>query len=154
MRALVFAFCFQLLILASPVSAADPLVGTWRLQRQDVNGQESRVDPLVLQISEAGDALTFAFSVPMPEVYVVTATYTSRLDGSSVDIMNGNNQAMGTVQITRGGTGRYLLTMKGPNRPDSQGALTLSADGKTLVSESTAAQAGRTVSARQTFARD
>jgi len=154
MRALVLAFCLALLTLASPVSAADPLVGTWRLQRQEVNGQESRVDPLVLQISEAGDALTFAFSVPLPDVYMVTATYTARLDGSSADIMNGSGQKMGSVQITRGGAGRYPLTMTGPDRPDSRGALTLSADGKTLVSESTASQGGRTVSARQTFARD
>ncbi len=50
MRTLVLALCLALLTLASPVSAADPLVGTWRLQRQEVNGQESRVDPLVLQI--------------------------------------------------------------------------------------------------------
>lgn len=153
MRAFALALCLVLVTLASRVSAADPLVGLWRLQRQDVNGQESSVEPLVLQVSEAGDKLTFAFSVPMPDVYFVTATYTVRLDGPSADIMNGNDQKMGSVQIRRGGVGRYLLTMKGPNRPDSQGSLTLSADGKTLVSESTAAQAGRALTARQTFAR-
>lgn len=154
MRALAFALCLALLTLVSPVSAADPLVGLWRLQKQEVNGQQTTVEGMVLQISEAGDTLTFAFSVPMPDVYFVTATYTARLDGSSADIMNGNDQKMGTVQVTRGGTGRYLLTMKGANRPDSQGSLTLSADGKTLVSESTAAQGGRTATARQTFARN
>lgn len=154
MRALAFVLCLGLLTLTTPVSAADPLVGLWRLQKQEVNGQESSVEKLVLQISEARGALTFAFSVPMPDVYFVTATYTSRLDGASADILNGNDQKMGTIQITRGGTGRYVLTMKGPNRPDSQGSLALSADGKTLVSESTASQGGRTIVARQTFMRD
>ncbi|MFN7915688.1 MAG: hypothetical protein U0Q55_10150 [Vicinamibacterales bacterium] len=154
MRALALALCLALLTLATPVAAADPLVGLWRLQKQEVNGQETSVDKLVLQISEAGDKLTFAFSVPLPDVYFVTATYTARLDGTSADIINGNDQKMGTIEIKRGGTGRYTLTMKGPNRPDSQGSLTLSADGKTLVSESTSAQGGRILTAKQTFARD
>lgn len=154
MRALAFALCLALFTVVAPVSAADPLVGLWRLQKQEVNGQETRVDPVALQISEAGGALTFAFSVPMPDVYFVTTTYTLRLDGPAADILNGNDQKMGTIQMKRGGAGRYLLTMKGADRPDSQGALTLSADGKTLVSESSTSQGGRTISARQTFARN
>ena len=44
--------------------------------------------------------------------------------------------------MTGSGGGRYNLTMKGPNKPDSQGQLTISADGKTLISESDATQSG------------
>lgn len=153
MRTIAFALCLALLTFVMPVAAADPLVGVWRLQKQEVDGQPGGAQPLVLQISDAGDALRFVFSVRTADGYVISATYTARLDGSSADIMNGSNQKMGTIQITRGGAGRYLLTMKGPNRPDGQGSLVLSADGKTLVSESAAAQAGRTVLARQTFTR-
>ncbi len=140
--------------LASPLWAAEPLVGLWRLRRQEINGTEGDFDPLALQISQAGDKLRFAFSVPLPDIYFVTTTYTLRLDGSSADIMNGNGQKIGTVQMTRSRPGQYVLTMKGPNRPDSQGTLTISADGKTLISESDAMQAGRSIHSKQTFARD
>jgi len=140
--------------LASPLWAAEPLVGLWRLQQQEINGQKGDVEPLALQISEAGDKLRFAFSVPLPDIYFVTTTYTVRLDGSSADIMNGNSQKVGTIQVARSGAGQYRLTMQGPNRPDSQGKLTVSADGKTLISESDATQSGRSIHSKQTFARD
>jgi hypothetical protein len=139
---------------ASPLWAAEPLVGLWRLQRQEINGTATEFDPLSLQISQAGDRLRFAFSVPLPDIYFVTTTYTLRLDGSSADIMNGNDQKVGTIQMTRSGPRQYVLTMKGQNRPDSQGKLTISTDGKTLVSESDATQSGRSVHSKQTFARD
>jgi hypothetical protein len=140
---------------ASPLSAAEPLVGLWRLQRQEINGNVATdVEPLALQINQArGDRLRFAFSVPMPDIYFVTITYTLRLDGSSADIMDGNNRKVGTIQMTRSGPGQYLLTMKGPNKPETQGKLTISADGKTLISESDAMQSGRSVHSRQVFAR-
>ncbi|MEQ1907367.1 MAG: hypothetical protein ABMA15_01000 [Vicinamibacterales bacterium] len=154
MRALALVLSIVLQTLASPAWAAEPLVGLWRLQQQEIDGQKNSVDPLVLQISEAGDKLTFAFSVPLPDIYFVTAKYTLRLDGSSADIVNGNGQKMGTIQMTRGGARQYALTMKGPNRPDSQGKLTVSADGRTLVSESNATQSGRSIRSTQTFARD
>jgi hypothetical protein len=145
---------FGLLAFASPLSAAEPLTGLWRLQRQEIDGKEGGFEPLALRISQTGDKLTFAFSVPMPEIYFVTTTYTLRLDGSSADIMNGNSQKVGTVQMTRTGPGQYALTMKGHNKPDSQVKLTISADGKTLTSESDATQSGRSVHSKQTFARD
>ena len=137
----------------SPLWAAEPLVGLWRLQRQEINGAATEFEPLALQISQTGDRLRFAFSVPLPDVYFVTMTYTLRLDGSSADIMNANDQKVGTIQMTRSGPRQYALTMKGQNRPDSQGKLTISPDGKTLVSEADATQSGRSVHSKQTFAR-
>jgi hypothetical protein len=154
MRVLILALFIGVLALASPAWAAEPLVGLWRLKQQEINGQGGSVEPLALQISETGDKLTFAFSVPLPDIYFVTATYTLRLDGSTADIVNGNGQKMGTIQMTRGSARQYTLTMKGPNRPDSQGKLTVSTDGRTLISESTATQSGRSIQSKQTFARD
>lgn len=146
--------CMSLHALACTSSrAVEPLVGLWRLQQQELNGQQSGFGPLALQISQAGDKLTFAFSVPMPEIYFVTTTYTLRLDGSSADIIDGNGQKIGTIQMTRGGAGEYKLAMKGPNRPDGQGTLTVSVDGKTLISEADAGQSGSSVHSKQTFAR-
>lgn len=143
------------LTVAAPLWAAEPLIGLWRLQRQEINGTAaSEVEPLTVQISQVKDQLRFAFSVPMPDIYFVTISYTLRLDGSSADIMDGNNQKVGTIQMTRSGPGQYLLTMKGPNKPETQGKITVSADGKTFISESDATQAGRTVHSKQTFARN
>jgi hypothetical protein len=150
-RAVVLSIGLQ--TLASPLWAAEPLVGLWRLQRQEINGKAGEFEPLALQIYQAGDKLRFAFSVPLPDIYFVTTTYTLRLDGSSADIMNGNAQKIGTIQMTRSGPGQYVLTMKGYNRADSQGTLTISADGKTLISESDAMQSGRSIHSKQTFAR-
>jgi hypothetical protein len=138
---------------AAAPAPAEPLVGVWRLQQQEIDGQRSNFQPLTLQISQAGEKLTFAFSVPTQDIYVVTLRYTVRLDGSTGDIEDGNGQKVGSVQMNHAGARAYTLTMKGPNRPDAQGKLTL-ADDKTLVSESAATQSGRTIHSTQTFSRD
>jgi hypothetical protein len=151
-RAVVLSIGMQ--AFSSPLLAAEPLVGVWRLQRQEINGQAGDFEPLALQISQTGDRLRFAFSVPMPDIYFVTTTYTLRLDGSSADIMDGNSRKIGSIQMTRRGPRQYAVTMKGHDRPDSQGTLTISADGKTLTSEADAVQSGRSIHSKQTFARD
>jgi hypothetical protein len=154
MRILTFIVVIGLSALAPPLEAADALVGTWRLQGQELNGQKGDHDPLALQVSEAGDKLTFAFSVPINEIYFVTLSYTLRLNGSDADIKDANGQKIGAIQMTRGAGGQYKLVMRGPNRPDSQGTLTVSADGRTLISESDVQQSGRLLHSKQTFARD
>lgn len=138
--------------LTPSVSAAEAFVGTWRLARQELNGQAGDFEPLTLQVSQAGDKLSFAFSVPINEIYFVSLTYTVRLDGSAADIKNANGQKIGTIQMTRG-AGQYKFSMKGPGRPESQGTLTVSANGKTLISESDATQSGRVIHSKQTFTR-
>ena len=141
---------------ASAVSlgAAEPLIGIWRLERQEINGQAGDIEPIAFQVSEARDAYSFVFSVPINEIYVVTLRYVVRLDGSVADVKTGNGEKVGTIQMTRTAAGRYTLTMKGPNRPESRGTLTVSADGQTLISESDATQSGRTIHAKQTFLRN
>ena len=138
--------------LAPSLWAAEALVGTWRLARQELNSQAGDFEPLTLQVTQAGDRFSFAFSVPINEIYFVSLTYTVRPDGSAADIKNASGQKIGTMQMTRG-AGQFKFTMKGPGRPDSLGTLTVSADGKTLVSESDATQAGRSIHSKQTFTR-
>ncbi len=150
--------CAALAILAVAAYAApEPLIGTWRLDRQEVNGEKSNSEPLTLKISEAGDKqLLFAFSVPVNNVYFVATTYTVKLDGSEAEVKNGRGEKMGTVQITPSGPGQYKIVLKGPNRPDSSGKLTLSADGKSLASESDTEKAGsvgRPIHSKQYFTR-
>jgi hypothetical protein len=56
--------------------------------------------------------------------------------------------------MTADGPSQYKLILKGPNRPDSAGKLTVSADGKTLTSESdTTRSGGRAVHSKQLYSR-
>lgn len=135
-------------------SAGEPLAGLWRLTDQEIDGQRRNVEPLTLRIVQRGERLSFAFSVPVNDIQFVTVSYTLRLDGAEADILDSNDRKIGTVRMTRGGPRQYTLAMQGPNRPDSQGTLTVSADGKTLVSESVTVQGGAQVRAKQIFRRN
>ncbi len=137
-----------------PAWAAEPLVGTWRLERQEINGETTDSKPLKLKISQSGDKLEFAFSVPVNNVDKVSMTYTLKLDGSDADVRNAQGEKVGTIQMTSGGASQYKLTLKAPNRPDSSGMLTVSPDGKTLTSEAGAVRAGQPTHSRQLFLRD
>ena len=146
---------FLAAILAYQVTAAapEPLVGTWRLDRQEIDGEARDFEPLTLKITQTGDRLAFAFSVPVNNVYFVSMSYTLRLDGSDADVKNNRGEKIGTIQMRSDGPSQYRLTLKGPNRPDSAGKLTVSPDGKSLTSEAESKQAGRTVHSKQVFSR-
>jgi len=148
----------SMVLLAAALDAApDPLIGLWRLDRQEVNGQPSDAERLTLKITQAGDKLAFAFSVPINDVYFVSMTYAVKLDGSEAEVKNSKGDKVGTVQISPGGPSQYKLVMKGPNRPDSAGKLTVSADGKSLTSESDTVQggpSGRQMHSKQFFTRE
>ena len=137
--------------------APEPLLGTWRLDRQEVNGTPINSEPMTLKISPSGDKLSFAFSVPVNNVYFVSMSYTAKLDGSDADVKNAQGDKVGTIQISPAGPSQYKILIKGANRPDSTGKLTVSADGKTLTSESDTAQKGpygRPIHSRQLFSRE
>lgn len=146
-----------LVLLATAAYAApEPLLGTWRLDSQEVNGQKTNSEPLTLKVSQSGDKLAFAFSVPVNDVYFVSMTYTVKLDGSEADVKNAKGDKVGTIQMTAAGPSQYKLTLKGPNRPDSSGKLTVSSDGKTLISEQDTTQggpSGRSMHSKQLFSR-
>jgi len=149
--------CAATILLATAIYAApEPLVGTWRLDSQEVNGQKTNSEPLTLKVTQAGDKLAFAFSVPVNNVYFVSMTYTVKLDGSESEVKNSQGEKIGTIQVTSGGPSQYKLILKGPNRPDSAGKLTVSPDGKTLSSETDTVQGGqggRSMHSRQLFSR-
>ena|SRR5665213_2548252 len=149
--------CAATIFLAAAVYAAqEPLLGTWRLDSQEVNGQKTNSEPLTLKVVQSGDRLAFAFSVPVNNVYFVSMTYSVKLDGSEADVKNSQGEKIGTIQMTSGGPAQYKLILKGPNRPDSSGKLTVSPDGKTLTSETNTVQGGtggRSMHSRQLFSR-
>src|SRR5580658_10859545 len=156
MRRTLILSAAAVLFATAVYSAPEPLIGTWRLESQEVNGQKSNAEPLTLKVSQDGDKLAFAFSVPVNNVYFVSMTYTVKLDGSEADVKNSQGEKMGTVQMTVSGPSQYKLILKGPNRPDSSGKLTVSADGKTLNSEQDTVPGGpsaRSMHSRQIFSR-
>src|ERR1700733_5978032 len=110
-RALFSAACVALMV-ASAFAAPEPLLGTWRLDSQEVNGQKSNSEPLTLKISQSGDKLEFAFSVPVNNVYFVSMSYTVKLDGSEADVKNANGEKVGTVQMMPAGPSQYKITLK------------------------------------------
>ncbi len=143
-------------LTATAYAAPEPLIGTWRLDSQEVNGQKRESEPLTLKITQAGDKLAFAFSVPVNNVYFVSMTYTVKLDGSEADVKNAQGEKIGTIQMSPAGPSQYKLVLKGPNRPDSSGKLMVSADGKTLTSETDTVQGGqggRSMHSKQLFSR-
>lgn len=150
-RALSVVIAFQALLVHA--WAAEPLVGIWHLERQELNGEKTDAQPLILRISQEGDGLTFAFSLPVNQVYIIGTSYTVRLDGTAADIKNAKGEKIGTIKMTVDGVSQYKFIMEGPNRPESSGKLTVSSDGKTLTSESETAQAGRSVHSKQLFSR-
>lgn len=134
MRVLTLAACF--LAAISHARAAEPLAGTWLLERQELNGQKSNFDPLTLRISQSGDKLAFAFSVPINNVHYLSMSYSVRLGGPEGDVKNGQGEKLGAIKITKTGGGRYQFTLTGKNRPQTSGTLSVSPDGKHLTSES------------------
>jgi hypothetical protein len=134
-------------------AAPEPLSGTWRLERQEINGEATKFGPLTMRIMQKDEQFTFALSVPVNDVYLVSMTYALRLDGTEADVRNGRDEKMGTIQMRSLGQSQYKFILKGPNRPDSAGTLTVSPDGKTLTSEAESVQAGRSVHTKQVFSR-
>lgn len=133
--------------------AAEPLLGTWHLDRQEVDGQKFDSSPLTLEVSQNGDKLAFAFSVPENDADVVRMTYVLKLDGDEADVKNAHGEKIGTVQMAHAGAGQYKIILKRPDRHDSAGKLVVSADGKTLTSETDTLQTGRPVHTTQQFSR-
>src|SRR5580658_2862969 len=148
-RALMVAVAVAIQAAMAPAWAAEPLLGTWHLDRQEINGVETNSEPLILRVSQSGDKLAFAFSVPVNKVYFVSMTYTAKPDGSEADVKNAQGEKVGTIQITSGGSSRYKFVLKGANRPSSSGSLTVSPDGKTLTSEADTVKTGVSVHSKQ-----
>jgi hypothetical protein len=119
--------------------AAEPIAGRWLLKSQQVAGRETTSRPLTLRITQSGDVLEFEYSVAINQKQEVSLRFAVRLDGSEGDVTNSAGRKMGTARLTRGGASQYLMLLQGPGRPTSSGRLTLSKDGRTLVSESDAA---------------
>jgi hypothetical protein len=140
-RTMNYAALVTLLAMAQ-AWAAEPMAGKWLLKSQQVSGREVASQPLTLRIAQTGDLLEFEYSVAVNQKQEVSLRFAARLDGSAADVKKSDGRKIGTARVTRGGPSQYLVTLEGPNRPTSAGKLTLSNNGKTLISESDASAPG------------
>ena len=132
-----------LLVAATEAWAIEPLVGRWLLKSQEVGGQPTDADPLTLRIVQRGNAFEFGYSVPVNNIQFVSMSFTSHLDGAEADVKNSQGSKIGTVKISKAGAALYKVILEGPNRPSAVGTMTVSADGKTLTSDSNANVPGK-----------
>ena len=145
-----------LFFTASLASAAEPLVGTWKLSSQVIDGRKVDAEPVTLRVYPAGGALEFAYSMPVNGVHLVSLKFTSvHLDGSEGAVENVQGKKVGTVKITRTRPLAYQAVIEGVNRPKAVGKMTISPDRQTLTSESDSTVPGKGAThAVQVFTRD
>jgi hypothetical protein len=145
MRASLRAAAISLLVLALvPADSVEPLAGRWLLVSQEVGGQKTDPDPLTLRITQSGNELQFAYSVPVNNIQFVSLTFSPRLDGTVADVKDSHGNKIGTVRVTKAGPSLYKVRLEGPNRPTASGTMTVSSDGKTLNSQSDSSPPGQT----------
>jgi hypothetical protein len=136
-RALIGFSFLLVMVLAAQAAATEPLVGTWTLSNQTVNGQKVQQEELTLRIYPAGDALEFAFSTPVNGVHLVGLKFTAvHVDGKPGSVEDVRGKKIGDVKVTRVAPLAYQAVLEGPNRPKAVSKMTVSADEKTLTSES------------------
>jgi hypothetical protein len=144
MRASVPAMGFLVVLFSAiPMEAAEPLAGRWLLVSQEIAGQKKPAEELMLRINPAGKTFEFAYSVPVNDIQFVSLKFSARLDGTEADVTNANGQKIGIVKVTKSGASQYKIVLQGHDRPSASGFMTVSADGKTLRSESDSSGGGQ-----------
>jgi hypothetical protein len=142
------------LALTTPLAiASDPLAGNWMLEHQEAGGNQTDANPLTLRITASGDRLDFTYIVTVNNAPIVNLKFISPLDGTATEVTGGDGKKMGTATVSRNGAA-YKILMEGPGRPAVTTQLTMSPDGKTLVSESDVqTPSGTSLHTKQVFVR-
>jgi hypothetical protein len=142
-----------------PVSR-EAIVGRWLLDSQQVGDRKIATEQLTLRIAptdpnpKAVQKYEFDYSVPVNDIQFVSLRFIAKLDGSEADVTGPNDKKLGTVKITKsaakpgGKEAVYKILLQGTNRPASTGTLTISADRKTLTSESETTPPGQAAPVR------
>jgi hypothetical protein len=152
-RLVVTSAALVLLAFTASAWTAEPLIGTWQLDHQELNGEKRETEQVILRVSPEGDKYVFAFSIPINNISFVSMTYTAKLDGTEADVKNARGFKVGTVQITTASPAHYKMVLKGDKHPDSVALLTVSPDGNTLTSDSESKQEGKSAHLVQWFTR-
>jgi hypothetical protein len=108
----------------APAWAAEPLVGTWQMISQTMNGSNVRPLPIAIKITQASaTSLTFTYVSGREEQ--VKMAFTVRLNGTAAPIINETGAQIGTARLTKSGD-KYELVLQRPGRPPEPGTLVLS----------------------------
>lgn len=144
-----------LLFLTTLAWAVEPLAGKWLLKHQEVAGKETGSNPLALVITPSGKLLEFAFVVTVHDAPVVSLKFTSLLDGAEAMVAGSDGKKIGIAKVAADGPSKYKLRLEGEGRPPVTTQMTVSPDGKTLISESDVkTPSGEDVHTTQVFARE
>jgi hypothetical protein len=142
-------------VAAMAAPAPEPIVGRWLLVSQELGGQKTPIDELTLRITSSPKGLDFAYSVPVNNIQFVSMRFTAKPDGSAADVIDANSKKVGVAKVKKNSALAYTLILEGTGRPTATGAMTISKDGKTLISQSDSKKPGQTnpVHMVQTFSR-
>lgn len=124
-RALVLA-----LMATLPLSAADLVAGTWRMRPDPQSGGMKQV----ITITEAGGGAKVDTDIDFGNGTKMSMTYTTKFDGAEVPVYSGGKVVM-TIRAKKTAPNAYEGSTTGSNGT-STFRTTISADGKTMTSES------------------
>jgi hypothetical protein len=129
------------LLLSLPVSAAEPFNGVWKM-RPSGKAANTIKQTITIEPVAAGEEVTTDFD--FGNGTGMSMTYVTKLDGADVPVYSSGNVVM-TLRAKRLGPNSYEGSTSGPGGTSTY-KTTISADGKTMTSESTSGpNAGRAV---------
>jgi hypothetical protein len=143
------------LIFCLAAIGAEPIEGVWLMKKQEITGREGTANPMQLRVTQTVQGLEFAYAMIADSAPVVTIRFTAKLDGTECEVNDKSGAVIGSARLKKAGPSEYSLQMRPANRPPSVGMLRVSADRKTLTSESDTddSRQGR-IHAVQVFARN
>jgi hypothetical protein len=123
-------------LASAAAQAAEPIAGVWRMTKQEVSGREANSNPLLLRVTQTGERLEFGYSVIVDRAPVVMLSFSASLDGAECQVKDKGGDVVGSAKFKKTGPSEYTLAVRPAGRPASIGTMVVSADGKTLTSES------------------
>ena len=117
------------LLLTLPLSAADPLVGVWKMRP---SGQPGDASKQTMTIEPVADGMKFTTDIDFGSgARGMSMTYVTKLDGAEVPVYSAGKVVM-TLRGKRTGPNTYEGSVTGPGGTGTS-RTTVSADGKTMT---------------------
>jgi len=131
----------SVLLLAVPVSAAEPLTGVWKMRPSGTAGSTTKQ---TMTIEQVADGLKVTTVIDFGNGTGMSTTYVTKFDGAEVPVYSEGKVVM-KMRGKKTGPNTYEGSISGPGGT-SPYKTTISADGKTMTTESTSGQnLGRSV---------
>ena len=129
------------LLLTLPVSAAEPLSGVWKMRPSGPAGSATKQ---TITVEQVADGVKVTTVIDYGNGTGMTMTYVTKFDGAEVPVYSSGKVVM-TMRGKKTGPNTYEGSVSGPGGTSNY-KTTISADGKTMTTESTSGQnLGRSV---------